>query len=739
MSDDKDDRQAKIDKLLRFLARPSNNGGVYLISGQRGVGKTTLVEKVLNKDNAKTVPCLAYFSGRIGRRTPLQVVRHPRGLKRTLLKIDVDAMLPIESPDATGEIQDEVTRYTRLLLLNICFALTNAIDSRFSIRRHGRVLRERLGFFRYWFGNALLWPGHEDRKLLIRVAAMLSIVQFLVWYFIKLWVYETNCCQINLLATLALILLPWLICFGLRKLVWWLVFVAQLGVIASFEYQLYSIIPCWVHLLLGAVIVIAPIGCWMFLRWLDWRSLQKISAHLYDLAHASQYQQNQDTSNDTQRDERVNLSLILSLMLLTTVVWLIEPEVIEKIYQLLTAKLFSGSLPESDLKVISLTLKHMLQLLLPTALVLTLVYSRTQKHHDGRNSKFDKTNPAWMINLLRRYLFLCHRCGLEPVLVVDELDKLYDLDVFVDKTGDSKPKRFAPIKPAKPDRMNIFLLALSRLKASLGAEFVWILIGDPNFHDKLQQHRHERLDGNLGFLATVIHQEEVLGPMSLATAEDYMQNNWQLVWDKLLLRECAWKKNDSFQLCKNPNFAVECERGKDIGDEQRKVLWLRSYGNFSTLVRECENLKAPFFVTHFQKNLISAIVELWEVESINNFLAFEYTPEVLDAVRDEWVYIWIRSGILDAGNRLIKPALPGKDFFLGLSELLDIKDKEANTSRNLRTLEEIHAIRYAEPTLLRAAGAMILYRFLKQKRLIKDGRSKDSIEIINDSPQNQAH
>jgi hypothetical protein len=101
------------------------------------------------------------------------------------------------------------------------------------------------------------------------------------------------------------------------------------------------------------------------------------------------------------------------------------------------------------------------------------VWTRKSSHND--HAHFDQSNPAWMVNLLRRYLFLCHRCGLEPVLVLDELDKLEELDEFYGSSENksNETANWMVAKPKKPkDKLVLFLTALARLKASLGAEFL---------------------------------------------------------------------------------------------------------------------------------------------------------------------------------------------------------------------------------------------------------------------------
>jgi len=44
--------QEKVNKLRTFLHRPTHQGGVFLVIGQRGTGKTRLVEEGVIKSDA---------------------------------------------------------------------------------------------------------------------------------------------------------------------------------------------------------------------------------------------------------------------------------------------------------------------------------------------------------------------------------------------------------------------------------------------------------------------------------------------------------------------------------------------------------------------------------------------------------------------------------------------------------------------------------------------------------------
>jgi|GEM_PF-5750720 len=702
------DRQQQIDKLRFFLQRSTNQGGIYLISGQRGAGKTWLVETALHTDTP-TKSWINCLFGRIGRRARFSAIRAPRDLPRMFLKVDVDPMLPIENKKDSVETGDEFVHYTRLLLLNICFALTNTIDSRFSIRQYGRVLRERIGFFHFWFGSGLLWPDKNgDWRFATGVIATMSALQTSIWLLFGLW-NNASCCFEKLMFVSVFALLPWLVLCALKRLSWLTLLASEVSMIAWLEYQIYPALTCEQRILFPISIFLIPITCWIFLRRLDWLALQNISAQLYNLAHAYDHQHNHEENIEKKLENKIDFSLILGILILISLIGFVPEEFLIKLYNELKSNL------TNPLSLTFDTFKDLFKTITAISL-LTLVFYKTKKTQDGFQTNFNKSNLAWLINLLRRYLFLCHRCGLEPVLVINELDKLNDLEELLtssqhmpDQGNDlEKSAEITHDKPAKPNRLNLFLIALSRLKGNLGSEYLWILVGDNKIFDIIQKQRHETSDNNLGLLATVISQEDVLGPVASKTAEKYIANTWQIKWEQM---------------------ATDRKWGSELNHHHFDLLWLRCYGNFATLIRECENLNSYFEVSELHKKLINTINELWGIESINELLNYHQT-EVLDAVRNDWIYIGIRSGILEAGNRLITPILPDRGYFLALDRMLDERNQQSPSPLyDKRLLPEIHAIRSTDTELLRAAGAMLLYKQLKRKKLIRD-IDKDKIEIV---------
>jgi hypothetical protein len=106
----------------------------------------------------------------------------------------------------------------------------------------------------------------------------------------------------------------------------------------------------------------------------------------------------------------------------------------------------------------------------------------------------------------------------------------------------------------------------------------------------LQKDRHERTDGNLGLLATVIHQEVVLGPIGLDAVAQY------------LLVKFAPPEPSAF----NNSY-----------DNRIKSMWLRTRGNFSTLSRIIEDMRENprwdvFTTNPIPMLLANSVGLLWE-------------------------------------------------------------------------------------------------------------------------------
>jgi len=139
-----------------FLQKPTQNGGILLVTGPRGVGKTRLVDESLNQRNNGRLDPLRAFLGDPLRSRRLSLVRSPRCNRRIIVPVPVSPFLlqKLERSNLTNEELEFG------LLRNLLFALTSAIDPRSRVRRHGRTLRSRLGFSRYWFSRTgLSTPG----------------------------------------------------------------------------------------------------------------------------------------------------------------------------------------------------------------------------------------------------------------------------------------------------------------------------------------------------------------------------------------------------------------------------------------------------------------------------------------------------------------------------------------------------------------------------------------------------
>ncbi len=665
-------------QIRRFCHRATHTGGVLLVAGIRGVGKTRLVDEALNERNDQG----------ISRRH--QVTREPRQLPRYLIKVDVDPFFPTDEKTIKSDATVDENALAFTLMRNIVFGLTSAIDGRYSLRQHGKTMRERLGFWRYWFAPNGIISGCKLKAKLLAVWLYTTLLIF--WeqkFFIKFHADGLDFLNHLFLSDL--------------KLIFLLLFSSIVSLLVMFAVS-------------------------MFWRWRDWRALANMSAYLFALVNAHETSKTDDKETSIKQKWTSKLPIFLIPVLIVLLIY---------------CTLTDGFKDITDL------IKNHQELtgILAAIVGCTAIIVSETKNHD--HVQYDQTNSAWMISLLRRYLFLCHRCGLEPVLVLDELDKLEELNDFWQesrqhqakektntpkKTGTSRftksTKQTSATFP-QDNKLDMFLVALARLKSSLGAEFLWVLISGPKLGERLKKHRHKRVDGNLGILATVITQEVVVGALNAETAQ-------QIALAKL-------KHQQSIEAQTKLEDERTWFRGKEawlLQQENADVLWLRSYGNPATMVRMIEN-KGFFTLMPSTKmsGLAEAAKQLWEPEQQARYFDFNSDSDYQELLFDKWSQIWIHSGILNLANRFIKEAVPYdyfteerlhkelKKFFETLSVapyeyffdgFLDraFNDLFNWTDNRCRIDREVLALLSANPLLLQMVGEKMLFRCLLENKKI---------------------
>ncbi len=169
----------KREQIRAYCQRATNTGGVLLVTGSRGSGKTRLVDEALNERDIDHKP--SFFNklfGNISNSQRIELTRKPNNVNRHIIKVDVDPFFPHThtTPDSTP---DE-NQLTLALIRNIIFALTSVIDCRYSQRKHGKTMRGKLGFWSYWFSNnALLWSRNQSAFFFL----MSFFLFFCAWYF----------------------------------------------------------------------------------------------------------------------------------------------------------------------------------------------------------------------------------------------------------------------------------------------------------------------------------------------------------------------------------------------------------------------------------------------------------------------------------------------------------------------------------------------------------------------------
>ena len=544
--------------------------------------------------------------------------RCPREVVRVIVPIPVSPFLnhpsaarPAKGDEKTLKDGDAAVSPELPLLRNVLLGLTSAIDPRASVRAHGRTLRFRLGFFGYWFSpTGLYLPG------------LGGVVQMLA---------------------------PWIAAGVAFLMVYFGLFCALAG-----TPETRTLFGCWPLFWLCSILLL-----WVVFRYLDWRSLIRHSARLYDLIHAEETKQKLAQEHRNEAGWKSNWSLLMLVSGLAAgigaTLLLTDGDPSTGIADWLSS-MGSGELAAGAAILAGVTL----------TLTIASIRKRTS------DTTFGWGNPDWLIVLLRRYLFLLHRFGIEPVLVVDELDRL-EAPLRVGVNG--KPEQFSGDdgRAAQPE-LDAFVNAMVRLKNNLGKEFFWILIGGPGLVRRFQQ------DADCfppGPLSTMVKKGLVLGAARFEAVAQAMPR---------------------------PEDARTAD-GSAI--DALRIAWLRGRGRYAVIrARRSEEVEPDPTLRARARLLCACIEELWDPGLWSDYLAFSGpVPGSFDAIR--WQPAWVREGMLDLGEKLLYVERSGLTHrgvvdelielgFRGAFEALSADNVEAVAEVGRRLLYQCLVVRYME-------------------------------------------
>jgi hypothetical protein len=598
-------RGKEIELIRTFLKNPAHNGGVLLVCGERGSGKTHLVDEALcgcEEDNK------SWFSQTIDRlfgdhplRHKQRIRRKPRNTERHIIPVPVDPFFPhVQTkapPPKTDKAEDKKTNCPEpepfdprtALIKNVIFALTSTLDPRISIRRYGRTLRERLGWWDYWFSKTILRGQNISRLgilLLSLFASLISASTYIYW--------------------------------------------------GDGQSSFNNFTPLIILTLVALGAAIFLIG-WLFLRWYDWHSLAQHSGRLYDLVHADEAKQSVHADKLLSMAYSGNTKSIpgtIKAMLLSALASL----------GLWGASIQPGNTPLLQLPGITPDNPHWLLVAAVALTVAAGLASFTISRRQDWHRDFGTQNPAWRVTLLRRYLFLLHRCGIEPVLVVDELDKL-DKQFFQtgQKLGSEEHDRHAEIRQ--------FLTAFARLKQSLGAHFFWILVDEYQILEEILTARHASPQGAA---ATLVQDIIVIGPICFEDAQNQLSR------------------------------MVDDQPPMHLPAKHQAYYWITAKGLYAGLRSAYDERHQDMaqVLTKRAKRLQGALHDIWEFQHFSISYFFQYDKTLGIRLADRPFKDLIHSGMLRLAQKLLEFEILGfgsesEDSFMSK---LNISREESNRS-----------------------------------------------------------
>jgi len=677
--------RTKIIKDIReFLKNPAHSGGIFVVSGLRGTGKTRVVDEALTNncndlniniikflvsllktifeffiitvlyllhflylfftnikdwkfrtvDHLKTgnIRIIHYIkkissfistlfcyifgvfrildSRNIKRRT-LSILRFPRKIERHIIKIDIRFPL-------TRNV-DNITQYIKGSLLDsIIFELTSQVDPRSSRRLYAKTLRQRLGFWRYWFSfNGLVTPD--------------------IFIFFKLFI---------------------IFCiFGLST-IWYIliIYFFNFQSIPSFSI-FFDIFYNFLYLTLIINLCILLVSWWI-LRFLDWQGFNRFNIRLYGITHAEKAEEYIDSLSSDMKNNNFKRNFIKLIGIISFIVPIIG------IYLRYHPPTSTTQILSSNtnglmgffyyiINNISVYFNNVfidfnnINIIICFIIGIFSILYLQRFSLKGLETIFNGDSSEWKITLLRRYLFLLHQLGIEPVLVLDELDKLEkdfpirikqecDLGLLQLLKNQNNTDELTNYKYDKVKLHGLDLLfnELIPLKQNIGTHFLWILIGGTGLMARTIKSNHEFPPNRE---STIIQKHTSLGVIHREQTRKYLEKNYRIIFEK--------KSNKEIQT---------------IAD----FFWITSRGLYSQLYAQEKNIE--HIINNLNKN-VKGIADICEIcirpESIEGVLSNLNTNDIILTPEAQCLFNnWLLMGILDRAR----------------SELLGYKEWEIN-------------------------------------------------------------
>ncbi|MES9856264.1 MAG: hypothetical protein ABW166_06650 [Sedimenticola sp.] len=556
------EREHAVKTIQGFMKQPAHAGGILVLGGPRGVGKTRLVDEAITPStddgsrwNGMISSIVASLDGRNSCRNRMTTTRKPRQLERYLIKVELHCGdIFYGKGKKNKKVKSDSIPPQDNILDALIFELTSFLDPRLSRRLYGKTLRQQLGFWRFWFSpHGLILPGAS--RWLKRV-----LLVFIIPIFAMFFLFASD------------------------------YIISGDGTATPLGTE--ALVPLWV---IFPYAFISTLFAAVLLRFLDWSGFRRFSERLYAVAHADSVKQKGDGRSGSLAQQIEPI-----LKGLAGKAWLGKGTGIAFVLIGLIASIsglfFEGKpLPgEAIGELYSIVIP-----ILGIFIVLIGMWYTRRFSLDVMETTYSNGSSAWKITLLRRYLYLFHQLGIEPVIVLDELDKI-----------ESNPETSGPYTH---DEFRKLFDAFIPMKQNLGASFIWIWVAGPALIANILENEHKFPPSAI---STLIQKTISIGPVTFDIAKKYIISN-------------------------------------GLPHESVAYHWIAARGNYAKLYSRTLGIKLDDEHKQNIGEIARICTALHESEQMTDALEDLHDNKPYDDMMRKWGIQWMMLGVLDAASRFL--------------------------------------------------------------------------------------